>query len=35
VIQNKVSVGIQQDGQDEEEFVYLTPNQLHHTNMNL
>lgn len=35
VIQNKVSVGIQQEGQDEEEFVYLTPNQLHHTNMNL
>ena len=34
-MQNKVSVGIEEEGQDEEEFVYLTPNQLHHSNMKL
>lgn len=35
MIENKVSVGISGDAQDDQDFVYLQPNQLHHSNMQL
>ena len=35
LIENKVSVGIGTDSKEHQEFVYLTPNQLHHSNLDM
>lgn len=34
-IENKVSVGIAQDPSEDDQFVYLSPNQLHHSTMGI